>query len=154
MNKTVILTLATAALLMLSAACTTDNYLLPVSHPPLFEMGQRREFCTKCHAPGQKPIDFERYNHTPAFTLNHRMVAYQDEQVCALCHSQAFCSDCHATRVELKPSIKNQTENFRQMQHRGDYLTRHRIEGRIDPSSCYRCHGAPSSAATCRPCHG
>ena len=140
---------------MLLVACTARNaYRLPATHPQLSELGERREFCTKCHGFKKEPFDFERYNHTALFTDSHRLVAYQDDRVCALCHSQTFCSDCHATRVELKPSLKNQTENYRRVQHRGDYLSRHRIEGRVDPTSCYRCHGNPASAKTCLPCHG
>lgn len=136
-------------------ACGVRNaYRLPATHPPLSELGERREYCTKCHGFKKEPFDFERYNHTALFTESHRLAAYQDERVCALCHSQSFCSDCHATRVELKPSVKNPTENYRRMQHRGDYLARHRIEGRMDPTSCFRCHGNPKSSQTCRPCHG
>ena len=144
-----------AGLLLLLVACTSQNsYRLPTSHPRLFELGERREFCTKCHGFKKEPLDFERYNHTVVFTDSHRLVAYQDEGVCALCHNQSFCSDCHVTRVELKPSLKNQTENYRRIQHRGDYLSRHRIEGRMDPTSCFRCHGNPKSAQTCQSCHG
>lgn len=141
--------------LLLATACTAQKgYRLPAAHPELFELAQRREFCTKCHGFRKEPIDFQRYNHTPLFTESHRLVAYQDDRVCALCHSFSFCNDCHATRVELKPSLKNQTENYRRMQHRGDYLARHRIEGRMDPTSCFRCHGNPGSSQTCQPCHG
>lgn len=146
--------LTTGALLLLVACASHTSYRLPTAHPQIFELGERREFCTKCHGFKKEPLDFERYNHTALFTDSHRLVAYQDERVCALCHNQSFCSDCHATHSELKPSLKNQTENYRRMQHRGDYLPRHRIDGRIDPTSCYRCHGNPTSAQTCLPCHG
>lgn len=155
MNKIWYTALLLAASLLLLAACAAQKgYRMPTSHPQIFELGERREFCTKCHGFKKEPLDFERYNHTALFTESHRLVAYQDERVCALCHSQSFCSDCHATRVELKPSLKNQTKNFSRMQHRGDYLARHRIEGRMDPTSCFRCHGNPKSAQTCLPCHG
>ena len=145
---------ASLFILALLVACTAGNsYLMPTTHPKIYELGERREFCTKCHGFKKEPIDFERYNHTPLFTDNHRIAVYQDDRVCALCHEQSFCSDCHG-RVELKPSLKEQTKNFSRMQHRGDYLTRHRIEGRIDPTSCFRCHGTPRSSGTCQPCHG
>ncbi len=147
---------ATASIIMLAllAACAASNsYRLPASHPKIYELGERREFCTKCHGFKKEPLDFERYNHTALFTDNHRMVAYQDDRVCALCHEQSFCSDCHG-KVELKPSLKDQTKNFSRMQHRGDFLSRHRIEGRMDPSSCFRCHGTPGTSGTCQPCHG
>lgn len=141
------------SLATLAACAAVEGYRLPDSHPKIYELGERREFCTKCHGYKKEPIDFERYNHTPLFTDTHRMVAYQDDRVCAICHQQSFCSDCHG-QVELKPSLKDQTRNYSRMQHRGDYLTRHRIEGRMDPTSCFRCHGTPANSGTCRPCHG
>ena len=139
--------------LFLVACAASNGYRMPTTHPKIYELGERREFCTKCHGFKKKPIDFERYNHTALFTDTHRMAAYQDDRICALCHEQSFCSDCHG-RVELKPSLKDQTKNYSRMQHRGDYLTRHRIEGRMDPTSCFRCHGTPRTSGTCGPCHG
>lgn len=144
-------------LLVFSAvACTAlkTSYPLPTTHPPIFEMAEKRVFCVRCHGPRKDDFNFEKYNHTAYFTDNHRLLAYQDEQVCALCHAPSFCNDCHATRVELKPSLRHQSETDRRMQHRGDYLSRHRFDGRMDPSSCFRCHGNPKSSKTCRPCHG
>lgn len=152
-----ILGLMALLLLALSAvACTAlkTSYQLPTTHPPIFEMAEKRVFCVRCHGPRKGDFNFEKYNHTAYFTDNHRLLAYQDEQVCALCHAPSFCNDCHATRVELKPSLRHQTETDRRMQHRGDYLSRHRFDGRMDPSSCFRCHGNPKSSKTCRPCHG
>lgn len=147
--------LLVVSLLGLLLSCATrSGYRLPVAHPQIFELGEKREFCTKCHGYNKKPIDFERYNHTALFTESHRLVAYQDEGVCSICHAQSFCNNCHATRIELKPSLQDETGNYRRIQHRGDYLTRHRIEGRIDPSSCFRCHGSPKSSKTCQSCHG
>jgi hypothetical protein len=153
-KKSILLTGALGLLLLLAACAGQRGYRLPAAHPDISEFSQRREFCTKCHGFKREPIDFERYNHTPLFTDSHRLVAYEDDRICALCHSIGFCNDCHATRVELKPSLRNQTENYRRMQHRGDYLARHRIDARIDPTSCFRCHGNPRSSQTCQPCHG
>ena len=156
MNKGLILIFLSAGLTvaLLAACASTPAYRLPAKHPPIYELGDRREFCTKCHGYKKTPVDFERYNHTPLFTESHRLVAYQDQRICALCHEQSFCNDSHVTHTELKPSLKNQTENYRRMQHRGEYLSRHRIDGRLDPTSCFRCHGSPRTAETCRPCHG
>jgi hypothetical protein len=110
--------------------------------------------CTECHEPRTEYVDYERLNHHPYFADNHRQEAYQQERLCAMCHQTSFCNDCHATRVELKPSIKNQTETYRRLPHRGDYITRHRIDGGIDPTSCFRCHGNPKTAISCARCHG
>ncbi len=59
-----------------------------------------------------------------------------------------------ARRVDLAVGSSNQNDPFRRTQHRGDYLSRHRIDGRMDPVSCRRCHGNPKSTVSCKPCHG
>jgi len=136
-------------------ACSTMNsaFQLPNSHPSPEDLGEQPKTCTNCHD-ARGDIPFERFVHTQTWGENHRQAAYQGERVCALCHQTSFCNDCHATRVELKPSLRNQTDNTRRMPHRGDYLSRHRIDGRIDPTSCFRCHGNPKAAQTCATCHG
>jgi hypothetical protein len=38
------------------------------------------------------------------------------------------------------------------MPHRGEYLTRHQIDGRVDPGSCIQCHGNRNDGS-CGVCH-
>lgn len=137
------------------AACATlkSNFNVPAKHPYELEQGIRPT-CTECHDPRDANVDYQRFNHNVNWALNHRQAAYQRSEICAMCHQTSFCNDCHNTGIELKPSIKNQTENTRWMPHRGDYLSRHRIDGRLDPTSCFRCHGNPKASKTCVPCHG
>jgi hypothetical protein len=125
---------------------------LPAQHEALEQA--RMPDCTECHEERGDHVAYSRFVHTPFFIDNHRQEAYQQEQVCSMCHQTSFCNDCHASGIELKPSTKEQTDNFRRLPHRGDYLSRHRIDGRIDPSSCFRCHGNPKTSETCARCHG
>jgi hypothetical protein len=142
-------------LLGLAACAALDSGRdLATQHESVADLGQSTSNCLACHEAGDEKLAFGDFVHTPNWLEGHRQRAYQSEAVCAMCHQQSYCSDCHATRTELKSSIKNQTSTGRQMQHRGDYLTRHRIDGRIDPTSCFRCHGNPKSAQTCVACHG
>jgi len=136
---------ATLALVSVASA-------IPGQHPE--ELPKGNPICTNCHEASDDKIFYKRYNHTPYFTDNHRFEAYQGEDICAMCHRQSFCNDCHASWVELKPSLKNQSDTYRRTPHRGDYLARHRIDARIDPTSCFRCHGNPKSAERCIRCHG
>ncbi len=126
---------------------------LPPGHPAEADLGGRPPICSDCHQTAAKGLVYSRYDHTAVFAGNHRQEAYQNERVCTLCHQPSFCNDCHATRVELKPSLKNQGETYRKSPHRGDYLTRHRFDGRVDPTACFRCHGNPKTAKTCVACH-
>jgi hypothetical protein len=156
MLKRIVIFLVMAAVpLTLLGACASlkSGFEFPAKHPYEIEQGHRPT-CTECHDARDKNVDYKRYNHNANFEANHRQAAYQRPQVCAMCHATSFCNTCHATYVELKPSIKDQTENYRVMPHRGDYLSRHQIDGRLDPTSCFRCHGNPKSSKTCVSCHG
>jgi hypothetical protein len=154
-KKSLLSILTLLAIVMLVGACTglQSKSALPAKHPSAADLDASPKNCIDCHEAGQD-LHYERYIHTLDFGRNHRPEATQGEAICAMCHQTSFCNDCHATRVELKPSLKNQTETYRSMPHRGDYLSRHRIDGRVDPTSCFRCHGNPKSATTCANCHG
>lgn len=152
MKKTSSLIVIFISLSLAACAAMKAGYILPEKHPE--ELGRGNPVCTDCHEPSGKYIPFKRFNHTLYFLENHRLEAGQAVQVCQMCHQESFCNDCHAARVELKPSVKNQTDTYRRMPHRGDYLARHRIDGRVDPTSCIRCHGNPQTNKRCAPCHG
>ena len=110
--------------------------------------------CTDCHVAdaevGLKPI--EVYNHDTDWIGRHRSFASKSVQLCDVCHKVSFCTDCHAYKEELKPSDKRSESPERWFPHRGDYLFQHRIDGRLDPTSCFRCHGRQNNAI-CRRCH-
>jgi hypothetical protein len=146
--------LAAASLCILLGACATlrSNYTVPASHPEKLEKGN--PICSECHESQKGAIPYQRFDHRSGWGESHRQEASQAEKLCAMCHEQSFCNDCHVTRSELKPALKNQTDTYRALPHRGDYLSRHRIDARVDPTSCFRCHGSPKSSKTCAPCHG
>lgn len=154
-NKSLLSTLTLLAIVLLVAACAgIQGYTPPASHPSADDLGEVPKNCINCHEANGEYVAYGRFVHTADFGKSHRPEATQGEAICAMCHQTSFCNDCHATRVELKPSLKNQTETYRSSPHRGDYLSRHRIDGRLDPTSCFRCHGNPKSAQTCMSCHG
>jgi hypothetical protein len=113
-----------------------------------------RPTCTECHTDEQgaalKPIAI--FNHSSGFIRDHRFYASQNDLMCKACHRPSFCADCHANKAELKPSFKHFDAPERAMPHRGNYLVQHRIDGRIDPTPCFRCHGRQNNAM-CRQCH-
>jgi len=152
-HKVVLSVLMVCTVLWLAAcAVMKSDYALPSRHPQ--QEGEDLRYCTQCHDGEEGRIPYARFVHSMFFADNHYQVATRHSDVCAMCHRGSFCSDCHGVGVELKPSLKNQTENYRRTPHRGDYLTRHRIDGRINPASCYRCHGNPKTSHSCKPCHG
>ena len=137
-----------------ACAATMEAYQPPALHPEDTGVGRRPPICVDCHEAKSDEFNWQQFNHTPFFAESHRQPAYRASQVCAMCHQTSFCNNCHATDIELKPSVKNQAETYRRTPHRGDYLSRHRIDARVDPSSCIRCHGNPKTSRTCARCHG
>lgn len=142
-------------LLGLAACAALDSGLeLPLRHQSAADLGESTQNCISCHEARGEKLAFGNFVHTATWGQSHRQQASQNEAVCSMCHQTSFCNDCHNAGAELKPSLKNPTETYRQMPHRGDYLSRHRIDGRVDPTSCFRCHGNPKSAQICSSCHG
>jgi hypothetical protein len=103
--------------------------------------------CSDCHTDGRAALD-----HVNGFSTRHKFYAAQNRQTCAACHNESFCSDCHANKEELKPSEKFTESPERFLPHRGDYLNQHKIDGRINPASCFPCHGRQNNER-CKACH-
>lgn len=103
--------------------------------------------CSDCHTDGRAAMD-----HTSDYAARHRFYAEQQRSTCNACHKESFCSDCHAHKEELKPSDKYKDSPERTLPHRGDYLNQHKIDGRINPASCMKCHGR-SNNERCSQCH-
>ena len=76
--------------------------------------------------------------HDHEWLTRHRWIAADNGPLCAECHVEDECADCHDGRV-------------RPMRvHPGDYLTTHPVMARRDADSCTSCH-APSQF--CTECH-
>jgi len=130
---------------------SADDKKIPETHP--VELTERPR-CTECHTDDTtvalKPIGI--FNHGSDWVSAHRFPAAQAQQLCSACHKTSFCLDCHAWKDELKPSDKYGESVDRWLPHRGDYLFQHRIDGKIDPTPCFRCHGRQNNR-TCKRCH-
>lgn len=147
--------IALAGLIAVLAACSQMKTIpgLPASHPEALAIGQQVS-CQECHEDQQKGTmkAFAAFSHTPSFVVNHRFYAGSDDRLCATCHKPSFCSDCHTNRAEIKPSTLHGNRPDRELPHRGNFMTLHKIEGRLDPASCYRCHGRNNNER-CNSCH-
>ncbi len=104
--------------------------------------------CRECHTDRWKA-----FNHkADSFYEKHRFYAQAERSACSSCHKDSFCSDCHAHKEEIKPSDKYANSPERNLPHRGDFLSRHMIDGQINPSSCAKCHGRQNNEG-CKTCH-
>lgn len=142
-------------LIVILAACARMKAIpvLPAYHPEALAVGQQVD-CSECHEDRQTGTlkAFGAFSHSPVFVKNHRFYAASDDRLCSSCHKSSFCSDCHTNRVEMKPSLKYGHRPDRELQHRGNFITLHKIEGKLDPDSCYRCHGRANNER-CLACH-
>ena len=107
--------------------------------------------CNLCHNdlsryPLKPVADF---SHQGNWVREHSRDARASVATCATCHDQTFCADCHAktvaTRVEIKYSEKVASDFI----HRDDYVPRHMLDAKSDPTRCARCHGT----SFCDNCH-
>jgi len=124
-------------------SCATHTSIAK-RHPGNMQPGQ---LCSDCHTDWRVT-----QNHTADFAVRHKFLAARQQQVCGMCHADSFCADCHANKEELKPSDKFKDAPERIMPHRGDYLNQHKIDGKIDPASCFPCHGRQNNER-CKVCH-
>ena len=142
-TRSIVLILISALLITILIACATQQSLAR-KHPMEVE---GMPLCSTCHTDGRAALD-----HSQGFITRHRFYASQQKQTCSLCHVESFCADCHAHKEELKPSDKFKDAPTRSMPHRGDYLNQHKIDGKIDPASCFPCHGRQNNER-CKACH-
>ncbi|MCH9687830.1 MAG: cytochrome c3 family protein [Deltaproteobacteria bacterium] len=77
-------------------------------------------------------------DHDLAFVEDHAGIAKANPQLCATCHSETFCTDCHAGA--LRPLRL----------HSGDYLTAHALDARARTQDCQSCH---RTQTFCQGCH-
>ena len=144
------------------AACHTAAAHAP-QLPRVGALAPAMDDCRPCHAAaidgGDCRLCHERldrydrkpetlYRHDAGFFARHGLRAQGEETNCAQCHDQAFCADCHARTQTVSPAVRWPERVDRALVHRGDFLSRHALEARVDASGCLKCHG-PSSCASC-----
>ncbi len=139
--------------LVAGCAAIAKGPSVPPKHPEELAAWPRVD-CRECHsdvsAGALKPYD--SFRHSLAFVKYHGLYARQGQNLCSSCHAPSYCQTCHAVKEELLPSRKMGDRPDLSLPHRGDYLVLHRLDGRVDPGSCFKCHGNKNDAR-CRLCH-
>jgi hypothetical protein len=156
MAHKIALALAALSLLAFTSACILISTAPSFAGLHLQYLGPGRPECTDCHAIDEPMTNHVRsyaeFNHSTGFLRSHGIQAAQYSNVCAACHSHSFCSDCHPGKTVMKPALKHGSRPDRMSPHKGDYMFLHRVEGRMDPSACFKCHGRAANDR-CRACH-
>ncbi len=76
--------------------------------------------------------------HTPDWLERHKGVAGANSQLCASCHSDNFCTDCHDGKVRPRAV------------HPNDWISMHPEAARQDNPRCVSCH---QLSTFCGDCH-
>lgn len=157
MNKLscAVLGVLAAFALTLGLGCFSKDTSFAAVHPQNYSLLGRCD-CGSCHGKDVLKNTGKAYtvfNHDSDFLANHARAASQNTWVCTSCHAPSMCADCHAGKPGMNPGKKLAHRSDRIMPHRGDYLTKHKYDGRLDPASCFMCHGRGHSAK-CIACHG
>jgi len=142
--KNTLLILTAVLLLSIIAACANTTSIARVHSEELKGLPK----CSECHTDRWVSLNHQAED----FYLKHRFYAAQQKAACSSCHQESFCVECHAHKEEIKPNDKYKERPELALPHRGDYLSQHRIDGRIDPASCLRCHGRQNNER-CKICH-
>ncbi|HHH11629.1 MAG TPA: cytochrome c family protein [Sorangium sp.] len=85
----------------------------------------------------QPPDWLHNAAHTTDWLARHKMVAGANSALCASCHTESFCSDCHDGRVRPR--------NI----HPNDWLSMHAQSARQDNPRCVSCHQTQTFCADC-----
>jgi len=143
---------AAALAMLMGCSAVSQPQSVPPKHPE--ELAARRADCRECHndvsTGALKP--YATFRHSVVFVRQHMMYASQGQNLCSACHAPSFCQTCHARKEELRPNQKMGDRPDRELPHRGDYISLHPLDARIDPGSCFRCHGNKNDVK-CRACH-
>jgi len=116
-------------------------------HDEDFKLGR----CRLCHQSTglSKLVPKTFLRHDFEFVRNHGTEATRYAKVCSQCHNQKVCADCHDQSQPLGTAARRPDAIDRGVNHRGDYLSRHPIEARLEPARCTTCH----TPRSCQGCH-
>jgi hypothetical protein len=113
--------------------------------------GGAKSDCDTCHlsdAAGQMKVLFStgelkpprwlgNAQHTADFLQRHRAVAADNSALCASCHTERYCADCHDGRVRPRTV------------HPNDWISIHPIAARQNNPRCTSCHHEQSFCLGC-----
>jgi len=113
--------------------------------------GEARGHCTNCHLADpsgrllttfsagelQPPVWLHGAAHTPDWIERHKGVAGANSELCAQCHSETWCNECHDGKVRPRKV------------HPNDWISMHHQAARQDNPRCVSCHQLQSFCGDC-----
>jgi hypothetical protein len=87
--------------------------------------------------------------HDGNWVREHGVRAAGTRDLCATCHNETFCTNCHGKSVPALPwKLNPEAPNFSRL-HAAGFFTRHPEESHSNPGLCSTCH----ADNFCRDCH-
>jgi hypothetical protein len=107
--------------------------------------------CDACHKnlEDARTLPETHLAHDGDWLREHGTRAASSGELCASCHRERFCADCHGKTVPVLPAAQHFADPFSPTIHRAGFAARHALEARAQPGACATCH-AP---ARCEGCH-
>lgn len=106
------------------------------------EDGFQVQRCGDCHVDlhteGSMPS--EHFVHDMDFGRRHGLQAAGGMEMCATCHQERFCANCHGVTVPVLPAKMAFDSPQRQNLHRAGFRSRHSDEARTQVGLCGTCH--------------
>ncbi len=110
--------------------------------------------CESCHVdlPRELARPSSHIVHEGNFVREHGVRAASSRDLCATCHSEASCAQCHGmTTAALPWKLElGRGESGMIGLHRAGFRSRHAEESRANPGLCTTCH---SESRFCSECH-
>lgn len=106
--------------------------------------------CQACHVDlaeeGTPPAS--HLVHDGDFATRHGEQASSAADLCASCHAEKFCAQCHGATAATLPARMRLADPFAASVHRPAFIARHGEEARAAGDTCTTCH-QPSRCDTC-----
>lgn len=106
--------------------------------------------CDGCHVDlrTEGSVPSEHFVHDLDFIRRHGVQASSAMDLCASCHQERFCADCHGVTVPTLPTRMRFDEPFRNRLHQAGFMARHAHEAQTNKGLCSTCH-AEQFCVTC-----
>lgn len=107
--------------------------------------------CGGCHVDlsteGSMPS--EHFIHDMDFGRRHGVQAASGQDMCATCHKERFCAQCHGVTVATLPARADFDDPMGSKLHRAGFMARHSHEAQTQGGLCGRCHDTEQFCGAC-----
>lgn len=107
--------------------------------------------CDPCHVDMAAELSRPESHviHDVDFVRRHGGEAVAAADLCATCHSERSCAQCHAVNTPMLPRQFGFDDRLQAGLHRAGFRSRHALEARGAPGLCVTCH----TESSCNGCH-